>query len=763
MTKPQVAAPGAAAPATYGREVTLSDARRVLVSLTKGEIRVDPPIDVETLNRHDKKLVTQALAAAERARISAGEPVGTMMLTRNAPGRRPAPGAEERRQPQAGGTGSRSMAITPDSYDAENHTVEVVLSAGTAVQRYYFVEELEISPEAIDLGRVTAGVAPLLDTHNQYELDAQIGRILSARVENEQLIGLVQFDQTTAGQEVEARVARGEIRAISIGYRVTTWTITSTPTDAELDTWRASRWELLEASFVPVPADPNAVVRSAQGATAHGNQEEDDMNRNLPGGGVAHPNANRGATAPAAETTVVVEPNGQTRAEPHTPAGNAAEQVQAPEAVRTAIPASRIMDMCARSTALGSEFAAELIRANEATPFDEATLLSRVNERLLANRPTVDARAGASGTESEGFRQAIEDSVVLRVAPTMQLTDVPGRTHEQRVADAREFRGMTLMELARDYCQRTGFSVGGMGRLEVAGAALGMRYGAMTTSDFASALSTASNKRVRSAFLAAPQTFRPIVSSGTLPDFKPTNIIGLGDAPALLLVPENGEFKRGAIADTGLLYSLQTYGRIIPITRQAIVNDDQHLFGRIPTMFGRKAADLESDLVWGIILSNPTMGDGFALFSSQHGNLAGAGGAINVTTVGAGRLAMSTQKSAEGGNLTIVPEYLIVGPAKQTEAEQFLATVIANQTTNVNPFAGKLQLIVEPRITDLSWYLSANPDAFDVIELAHLLGQEELFTETRVGFDVDGVENKARLDVGAAAVDYRGLYKNPGA
>ena len=421
----------------------------------------------------------------------------------------------------------------------------------------------------------------------------------------------------------------------------------------------------------------------------------------------------------------------------------------------------RILDLCGRSASLGSEFAAELIRANETTPLTEAALLSRVNERLLGDRPTIDVRVGATGTETEGYRQALEDSVTLRANPDTQLTDIEGRTHAQRVEAARELRGMTLMELARDYLGRTGISVRGMGRLEVAGAALGMRHGALTTSDFANALAATANKRVRAAFTAAPQTFRPIVSTGTLPDFKPTSIVGLGDAPALLLVPENGEFKRGAISDTGLTYRLQTYGRIIPITRQAIVNDDQKLFGRIPTMFGRKAADLESDLVWGLITSNITMGDGIALFHASHGNLAAAGGAISVTTVGAARQAMTTQKSAEGNFISILPEYLIVGPLQQTAAEQFLATILANQNSNVNPFAGKLQLIVEPRITDNSWYLSASPDAFDTIELDHLLGQEELFTDTRVGFDVDGVENKARLDVGAAVIDYRGLYKSP--
>jgi hypothetical protein len=123
---------------------------------------------------------------------------------------------------------------------------------------------------------------------------------------------------------------------------------------------------------------------------------------------------------------------------------------------------------------------------------------------------------------------------------------------------------------------------------------------------------------------------------------------------------------------------------------------------------------------------------------------------------------MRQQTSNEGGYLNITPTYLIVGPAKEVEAQQLLAGITANTSSAVNPFAGSLTLIVEPRITGNQWFLATDPAAFDTIELDHLLGQEELFTDTRVGFDVDGVENKARLDVGAAIIDYRGFYKNPG-
>lgn len=653
---------------------------------------------------------------------------------------------EERRQPQVGGRGSRSLAVAPDSYDANARTVEAVLSAGSPVRRYYFTEELEISPEAIDLGRVERGICPLLDTHNQYELNAVLGRISTVRIEDGQLVGLLHFEDSDRGRDVEARVLAGTIRAISIGYRVTRWQMTEVD-DNDNETWRAVAWELLEASLVPVPADPNAVVRSASG-TVHGTTEEDDnMRRNLAGGA-------------AAAAPIVPNPADPVRAEPAV-----VSPVAAPAAERApTIPASRILELCGRTDELGSVFASELIRDSEAGTLTEAGMMGRISDRLIAARtqPTVDVRAGRTGTESEGYRNAVEDALLLS-ANSGSRADALGISAE-RAEQAREFRGMSLRELARDYLNRTGIRTGGLSPMEIAGQALGFRGGSLTTSDFANALGNAANRRVRRAFEAAPQTFRPFVSTDALPDFRPASIIGMGDAPALLLVKENGEIKHGALTDTGDTYKLATYARIIPISRQAIINDDKGLFGRIPTQFANKAADLESDIVYSQLTGNPTVYDGNPLFDTTiHKNLAGAGTAITIASVGAGRTAMAVQKTAEGNNMTIRPMFLVVGPLQETAAEQFLTAVTAQQTGNVNPFPGKLMLIIDARITDYSWFLLADPNAYDTIVLAHLEGQEELFTDTHLSFEVDGIKFKARLDVTAKALDWRGVYKNPGA
>ena len=53
--------------------------------------------------------------------------------------------------------------------------------------------------------------------------------------------------------------------------------------------------------------------------------------------------------------------------------------------------------------------------------------------------------------------------------------------------------------------------------------------------------------------------------------------------------------------------------------------------------------------------------------------------------------------------------------------------------------------------------------AIDTFEYAYLEGQDGVYTETRIGFKLDGMELKIRHDFGAGVIDYRGMYKNPGA
>jgi phage major head subunit gpT-like protein len=290
-----------------------------------------------------------------------------------------------------------------------------------------------------------------------------------------------------------------------------------------------------------------------------------------------------------------------------------------------------------------------------------------------------------------------------------------------------------------------------------------------STSDFPAILANVANKTLRAAYEAAPQTFRPIVRVTFHPDFKGVTRAQLGDAPSLEKVNRAGEFKRGTIADGKETFALASYGKILGFTRQSVINDDLDALTRLPMLFGRAAADLESDLVWAQITANGLMGDGIALFDvNTHKNYVSTSGAtISDTTLNLARIAMRTQKGLNGRYLNLTPKFCLVPVAKETVAKRYFATEVRpDKADNVNPFAGTMEVIAEPRLDAAGtnpWYVAASPDQVDIIELAYLQDQQGVYLETRQGFDVDGMELKARLDVAAKVIDYRGLYCNAGA
>ena len=160
------------------------------------------------------------------------------------------------------------------------------------------------------------------------------------------------------------------------------------------------------------------------------------------------------------------------------------------------------------------------------------------------------------------------------------------------------------------------------------------------------------------------------------------------------------------------------------------------------------------------------MVDNVVLFNSAHNNLAASGTALSVDSLAAARAAMRKHKALDGKTyINITPKYLVVGPDNELKAYQFTSTnYVPAKSSDINvQFNTSLIVIVDPRITDNRWFLIAAPGAIDTLEYAFLEGEGELFTENRYGFDVDGMEIKARMVFGAHVLEYRSFYKNPGA
>ena len=128
-------------------------------------------------------------------------------------------------------------------------------------------------------------------------------------------------------------------------------------------------------------------------------------------------------------------------------------------------------------------------------------------------------------------------------------------------------------------------------------------------------------------------------------------------------VGEAGEYKYASVTDGQETWQLYTYGNILAITRQTIINDDMGALTTIPSQMGIKAALKENTLAWAKITDNAAMADGVALFHATHANYTGTGTAISNDSIGVGRQLMRVQTDLCGDYLRIVPKSLAVSRA----------------------------------------------------------------------------------------------------
>jgi len=348
----------------------------------------------------------------------------------------------------------------------------------------------------------------------------------------------------------------------------------------------------------------------------------------------------------------------------------------------------------------------------------------------------------------------MENALLHRLAPS-----------KVKLEAGREFYGNSIMNYVDECLKDVGFTGHGRSKLE----AINLAF--TSSSDLGNLLANVANKRLRQAYEEAEPTYRRWARRApNAPDFKQINAVELSGTPDLLRVNEAGEFKYSKLSDGAEVYSLLTYGRILPFTRQSMVNDDLRGFDRIVTGFGSSAARLENRLVYSELTANAALSDSIALFHASHGNLVTPGTAISATSLGVARGKMRAQTGLNSETLDLVPRFLIVPAALEQLAYQFTSNQFVPATAaDVNEFRAGGRTSLEPVVeglldsaSPLAWYLSAS-QANAEIEYCFLEGQEEIHIDQRQGFEIDGMEFKARLDFAAKAVGYRGLVKNDGA
>lgn len=636
--------------------------------------------------------------------------------------------------------------IGPQSINKEARTVDLVWSTGKKGLRSswdgpYF-EELSMDPSHVRMQRLQSGATPLVDAHRSWSNAAVIGVVEKASLDGKEGKATVRFADTPDVADIWRKIETGILRNISVGYNVYKYERQPMPEGEETPTYLATDWEPTEISVVPVGFDENSVVRSGDNS-----EKPCEIINNFP-----DHITKEGVTRMTEEQRKLEEKRlADEAAAKKVEEKRIADEAKALEKARQ----SEIRKMCSR-VKLPDSFASKIIDEDKSIEQARELVIEELAKKTDENGIRNANPSITQGTPNQGEARkiALENAMLHRADPgKVKLTD-----------EGRNFRGLTLIEMARDCLSAAGISTRGLSKMEVASRAF------HSSSDFPEVLANVANKSLRKGYEEAPRTFLSWAKEGQVADFKQVSRTQLGEAPNLEVVGEDGEIKRGTVGEGAEKYTLATYAKIVGISRKVIINDDLQAFTNMPQKFGYSAAGLESDVVYAILTANAALGyDSVALFHATHKNL-GTGGVPSVTTLGEFRKLMRKQKGVNNLRpLNLALKYIIGPAALETAFDQLV--VAANPAypitdATVNPFRGKLIPVIEPRLDDSSaliYYGSCDPAQCDTVEYAYLEGQQGVYTESRMGFDVDGMEIKARLDFAAKALDFRGLVKNVGA
>ncbi len=294
-----------------------------------------------------------------------------------------------------------------------------------------------------------------------------------------------------------------------------------------------------------------------------------------------------------------------------------------------------------------------------------------------------------------------------------------------------------------------------------------------TTGSFSNILLDAANKTLLAAYEEAPYTWSMWARQGApAEDFKTINRLRFSEAPNPEEVPETKDYPEKPMSDSRESYNVAKYGESFTVSWETIVNDDLDAISRVPAMHGNAMRRFQNAKVYEVLTSNPTMGDGIALFNSSHRNQSASAAAPSVTTLNALYVSMMTQRGLSADAIiNVIPRYLIVPVALSATALELISSTsyaVSNGNQGITNIYGPtgsrpLTVVVDPQLDASSasiWYAAADPSQIDTVEITFLSGEESPVLESEWNMKNDTYLYKIRQTFGVKAIDWRGLYRN---
>lgn len=634
------------------------------------------------------------------------------------------------------------LSPAPLSVNEEQRTVEMLIATEKPVGNLV----LRCTADAIISSPV---VSILLDHRN--ETSAMAGRLISYRTENGKLIGVAQFTDAPAadtGWQLARAGCGVSVRAL---YKLDDVQFgTGTTPDV------ATRWRMGEVSLTPVQADYETTTRSVSKESPkmqHEGREDPmaDSNPQAPPADAPGADAGTNTTTTVSNTTPITTTVTETRSV-------AASTVDAGQ-IRTATQneSKAILEVC-RTAGLDLEFATGLLSKgvdlNEARGLVIDAMAARQRQQPQTLHGRVEVGQEHSQKRCEAMQHALEARSQLR------SWDEGG---------AREYVGSTLLDMGRECLELSGVTTRGLTKDEIAIRAL------HSTTDFPLLLGSVQRVKLKAAYGQAKQTWRVLARQENLPDFRPQRLIEVGVAAGESsqggMLPEElkegGEYKTATLKETDGQWELSEYGKKLNIGRRLIINDNLGYITRAIDMLGRGIAVFEANMMWEMITTG-TLGfvcmmDKKTLFHADHNNT--VTGAIGEQSISDARQKMRNQKGFDGTPLYVEPEYILLPTTLETAFDKFNATVLSAKTSDVNPFSGKLQAIVEPRLdvkSTAQFYLTGSYPGVDQMVFGYLEGEAGPTIDSVPERDPDGLVVYLRHTFGRALPQHQWIIRSSG-
>lgn len=409
-----------------------------------------------------------------------------------------------------------------------------------------------------------------------------------------------------------------------------------------------------------------------------------------------------------------------------------------------------ILDIAQRAGYTGAEAATAIANGTAVEAFRTAAFAA------LSARHVPGSHVRIEQDETETRRLAMGEALTLRLAPASAQRAEPSQA-------ARGYMDFSIVDLAAERLgvRRVPGSFGG--REDI------LRRAFHTTTDFPIIFEGSLNTALAARYALAQPTFRRIARQRTYADFRDHTTIRTGDFPDLQEVnPQGGEIKSGTFSESKEKTAVKAYGVRVDFSRQMLVNDNLNALVQVLNDRGAAVARFEDRTFYAMMLSGANA-DGPALldttrqvFNTADASKAASGTVIDIAALSAGRAALRKRKTKDKVELELSASIILVGPDKETEAQQMLAPVQAQQAGNVNPFSGTLSIVVTSKIAGNPWYLFASPEEAACFEWGLLDGYTAPRFRTDNPFGVQGVSMSLEHDFGCGALDFRGGWKNPG-